>query len=135
MGGMSKNTSHVREETGWSRRIRERLRLAREAQDLTLEDVADRVAARLGVESWSPGSISHYELFRRHPKIDVMAAWARAVGLRLIVDLDTADGERVPVLLSRRTAPIARALEAADPKDFETIRLMVERIIGLEPDV
>ena len=72
--------------------------------------------------------MSAWEQFIRHPPIDVMALWARTVGLRLIVDLDDADGRRVPVLLRTDTAELARAIDTLPESDREVIRAMVARM-------
>jgi transcriptional regulator with XRE-family HTH domain len=119
---------------GHSRQLRRRLRAARLRLGLSHGQVAERVAKRLGIDSRTGGSISHYEEFRRHPRIDVMAAWARAVDLRLIVDLDDAEGKRIPVMLRHRTADLARVLDNATDEDFEMIQDIVYRILKVEPD-
>ena len=118
---------------GHSRQLRLRLRAARKRLNLSHDDVAERVANTLGLDAKTGGSISHYEQFRRHPRIDVMAAWARAVGLRLIVDLDDADGKRIPVMLHARTAELARVLDNASDEDFAMIRDIAYRILKVPP--
>jgi transcriptional regulator with XRE-family HTH domain len=119
--------------TGHSRQIRERLRAAREREGLTLEQVADRIAEYLGMDSFSAGSVSHYEQFRRHPPIDVMAAWCRAVGMVLRVDVDDAASERLQVLLRPEVARLARAMEAVQPEDLAAIEAVLSRFVALDP--
>jgi transcriptional regulator with XRE-family HTH domain len=114
--------------TGHSRQLRARLRAARIERGMTLQNVADGIAQRLERESLTAAAVSSWETFVRHPAIDVMAAWARVVGLRLVVDLDDAKGERIPVLLHPRTADIAREIDAAPEADREMIRQFVERL-------
>lgn len=95
------------------------------------QDVADEVARLLGLESFSAGSISNYEQFTRHPPIDVMAAWARAVGMKLTVDLVDAASERVAVPLKPRPAWIARALDGAEDDDLDVIETLVKRLLPI----
>jgi transcriptional regulator with XRE-family HTH domain len=108
--------------TGHSRAIRARLRAARIEQGLSLQTVADRIAEILGRESLTAAAVSSWETFARHPPIDMMAAWARAVGMRLIVDLDSADSPRTPVLLRPETVDMARALDEAPGNYREIVR-------------
>jgi transcriptional regulator with XRE-family HTH domain len=119
---------------GHSRQLRLRLRAARKRLNLSHEEVAERVAKTLEIDSRTGASISHYEQFRRHPRIDVMAAWARAVGLRLIVDLDDARGKRIPVMLHPRTAELARVLDNASDEDFALARDVLYRILKVPPE-
>lgn len=103
---------YVMEPTGHSRQLRERLRVARETQKLSQRAVGAEVAARLGREKPYTGAVvSLWEKFEAHPPIDTMAVWARVVGLRLVVELDSVTGGRVPVLLRPRAAAVARLLD------------------------
>jgi transcriptional regulator with XRE-family HTH domain len=127
--------------TGHSKQLRERLRDRREKLGLTLEQVAEQTGSILSAlnpdekeTTLTAGSISHYELFRRHPRVDTMAAWARAVGMRLVVDLEHADSDRVNVPLSPRAARIARMLEGLKPRDLDRVEDTVRRYLGLEED-
>lgn len=100
------------EPTGHSRQLRERLRVAREGVGLSQKAVGVEIAARLGREKPYTGAVvSLWEKFEAHPPIDTMAAWARVVGLRLVVELDAANGARVPALLRPRAAAVARLLD------------------------
>lgn len=125
--------------TGYSRQLRERLRARREKLGMTLEQVADRTAEILNQMtpdakevSLTAGAISHYEQFRRHPRVDAMAAWARAVGMRLVVDLEDADSDRVNVPLSPRAARVARMIDALKEKDLGLVEATVRRYLGLD---
>lgn len=120
--------------TGHSRELRARLRAARLREGLTLEQVAGRIAELLGLESFSPAQVSHIEQFRRHPPIDVMAAHARAVGLRLVVDLTSEESDEVAVPLAPRVAWIARALKGADEEILDVIETILKRTLPLDPD-
>jgi transcriptional regulator with XRE-family HTH domain len=120
--------------TGHSKELRARLREARKRKGLTLEQVADSVAEYLGLDSFSAGAISHYEAFRRHPPVDVMAAWARAVDLKLVVDLTGAGSDDVGVPLPPRVAWIARALKGADDEILGVVETILRRSLPLDPE-
>lgn len=121
--------------TGRSRQLRERLRAARERRGLTLEEVADEIAKLLGLERFSAASVSHYEQFRRHPPVDIMAAWSRSVGMVLRVELDDVDSDRIQVLLRPEVARLARAMEAVqDPRDLGAIEAILSRFVELESE-
>lgn len=116
--------------SGHSRALRSRLRAARERLGLSGDAVARRIQTIIGDdEPVHRGTISNWETFKRHPRIDVFAAWARAVGLRLIVDLDAADGKRIPVLLDPETAEVARELDLLTPEDRKIIAATVRRML------
>lgn len=117
------------ESTGHSRHLRDVLRHARERLGLTQKQVADAIAAHLDDgRSFTGSAVSEWERFQRHPAIDVMAAWARVVRLRLMVELDDGNGQRVPVLMSRRAAEVARSLDQLSDSDLDMIKSMVERM-------
>ena len=129
--GMSDDTSDtpVRPVSrGHSRQLRRRLRAARLERGLTLQHVADFIAKAEGLKSLTDAAVSQWESFKRHPPVNLMAAWARAVGLRLIVDLDDRSGERVPVLLHPRTADLAREIDSLNDDDRAYIEDTVRRI-------
>lgn len=122
--------------TGHSREIRNRLRAQRERLKLSLQQVADRIAEYIGEESFSASSVSHYEHFRRHPPVDVFAAWARAVEMKLLVDvalLSEAE-QSVVVSLTPRVAWIARALAGASPPALDAIEAVIRQIVPIHPD-
>jgi transcriptional regulator with XRE-family HTH domain len=115
--------------TGHSRALRERLIKAREARNLTQPDVVREIARIIDDgRTWTPAALSAWENFNRHPPVDVMAAWARAVGLRLVVDLDESGGRRIPVLLQPDTAELARAIDAMTDDERKALRLLLGRI-------
>jgi hypothetical protein len=47
----------------------------------------------------------------RQPRIDEFAAWASAVGMRLVVDLEPEDSERIPVMLRGDNAELAKLVD------------------------
>lgn len=90
-------------------------------------DVAEAIRNDIGTDRVSGSAVSEWERFNRHPAVDVMASWARVVGLRLVVELDDARSGRVAVLLRPRAAEIARAIDqVTDPEKLRTIEQVVE---------
>ena len=116
--------------TGHTEMLRRRLRARREELKLSQQDVADRIAAALGEPHRAATSVTNYEAMTRQPKINVFAAWARAVGLRLVVDLDDAESTRVPVLVQPDRAELAKALDVLDESDLAIVRGVIERLLG-----
>ena len=115
--------------TGHARHLREALRAARKALGLTQEDVARRIVERLDDgRSLTGGAVSEWERFQRHPAVDVMSAWAGSVGLHLVVELDQAEGRKIPVMLHERTVAAARELDLMSDEDFEIVRSMISRM-------
>jgi transcriptional regulator with XRE-family HTH domain len=118
--------------TGHSEALRSKLRAARERRGLTQPELAQLITEELKrPKPLAPSALSQWETFDRHPRIDDMAAWARVLGLRLVVELDDAQGKRIPVMLSPEVAEVAREIEAADEEDrqwaIDTIRRMFAR--------
>lgn len=112
--------------SGHSRHLRGILRAAREKLGLTQQQVAERITDRLQLEKpLSGSSVSEWERFGRHPAVNVMATWARVVGLRLLVDLDASVGDRVPVLVRPQSADLCRAIDLLGDEDQGTIRNVV----------
>lgn len=122
------------ETTGHSRHLRNVLRAAREKRGLSQREVAEAVTARLSGEDKriSSTSISAYETFTRHPPINVMAAWARVLGFRLIVELDDAASQRVVVSLRPRAADVARLLDLLPDPDLAMVQGMIERLTPIK---
>lgn len=117
--------------TGHTKRLRDLLRARREAIGLSQEQVGKMIAHRLGRDRpYTGAAVSSWEKLQSNPGVDVMAAWARALSLRLIVDLDEQHSARVPVLLSARVAEIARTLDMASEADLALIESMIDRITG-----
>lgn len=118
--------------SGHSRRLRDLLRAARERLNLDQAEVGRRVAERMERDKpYLKQSVSAWEKFEQHPGIDVFAAWARVLGLRLIVDLDDAKGERIPVMLQKRSAEIARGVDMLDGDLLEGVRDSVSKALEL----
>jgi transcriptional regulator with XRE-family HTH domain len=119
----------IAEQTGHSRHIRAVLRAAREAEGLTQQQVADRITSRLNLERPLTGAaVSEWERFGRHPPINVMAAWARVLGRRLLVQLDESGGERVSILVRPDVADMCRALDMLSTEDLHFVQDMLDRL-------
>ena len=117
--------------SGHTLNLRKRMKAAREDRGLSQEDVALRIAKRLGKGRHDKSNIGKYEQNKRQPPIDVMAAWARAVGFKLHVDLAPQDGERVFTLLSKDMAHLAREIDSAEPEVRALILATAHRMLGI----
>jgi transcriptional regulator with XRE-family HTH domain len=124
--------------TGRTRMLRQRLKARREALRLTQEQVADRISADEIRNAHHPSeakpiggtAVSNWETMYRNPKIHDFAAWARALGMRLIVDLDDQDSDRVAVLLPRgRALELAKAIGTLNATDLDLVESFVRRLI------
>lgn len=123
---MDTQNTPLPEQTGHSRHLRGVLRAARVKAGLTQQQVADRITERLQLEQPVSGSsVSEWERFGRHPSVSVMAAWARVLGLRLIMDLDSGTGGRLPVLVRPQSADLCRTIDLLSDEDQATVRSVV----------
>lgn len=123
---MDAQDSPLPEISGHSRHLRGVLRAAREKLGWTQQQVADKISDRLQLEKpLSGSSVSEWERFGRHPAVNLMSAWARVVGLRLLVDLDSARGDRIPVLVRPRSTDLVRAIDLLSDEDQTTVRNIV----------
>lgn len=115
-----------------TRWLRERLRDARKEQGLTALEVDRRIVAALKEERKpNPQRIYHWENLAAHPSIAAYAAWSRALGFRLVVQLVDAGSEARSVLVrSDDAARVALLLDAAPPEKREAIARMVETLLG-----
>jgi transcriptional regulator with XRE-family HTH domain len=108
------------------RHLRTQLREARKRAGLRQEDVALRITEMLRLEKpLTDAAVSAWETFTRHPAINVMDAWARVVGLRLVVDLDAVTSSRIPVLLRPETADIARTIDLLDEPQRKALEVVL----------
>lgn len=119
--------------SGKTRMIRRRLKAARKALGLTQQQVAERMVAdpQWGGATLGATAISNWELLERNPEVDAMAAWARAVGRRLVVELDDqAAGDRVAVLLPPEVVECAKAITALEQEDLNVVEDLVALLVG-----
>jgi transcriptional regulator with XRE-family HTH domain len=119
-------TAHT---TGHSRHLREVLRARRESMKLRQQDVADRITEELELDDrLTGGAVSEWERFTRHPELPKMQAWARVLGLRLLVDLDDEKSTRIPVLVRPENADLVREIDLLEEDDLRYLRDTVSRI-------
>lgn len=113
------------------RHLRNQLREARKRAGLRQEDVAQRITEMLQLDKpLTDAAVSAWETFTRHPAINVMDAWARVVGLRLVVDLDAVTSSRIPVLLRPETADLARTIDLLDAEQRTALEVVLR---GMSP--
>lgn len=113
------------------RHLRTQLREARKRAGLRQEDVAQRITEMLQLDKpLTDAAVSAWETFARHPAINVMDAWARVVGLRLVVDLDAVTSSRIPVLLRPETADLARTIDLLDAEQRTALEVVLR---GMSP--
>lgn len=86
--------------------LRRQLRQRREDLGMSQADVGEAIGREIDESPPTKQAISNWERFVDQPRIDAFAAWARAVGLRLHVQLYDPAVERVAV----RVPPQAEAL-------------------------
>lgn len=108
--------------------LRAQLIGARKARRWSLARAAKAIARELGKETMSKQALQQWEAFETHPRIDQFAAWARALGLRLDVDLIDPEDERVEVRIPPDMLEIVRRLEVLDPSDRELLLPVLGRL-------
>ena len=94
----------------------------------SLQETADAVAKEMGRRSLSKQALQDWEEFETQPKIDAFAAWARALGLRLEVDLVTPGDGWVSVRVPEDLATTSRQLAALPPADRQVVMDMIARL-------
>lgn len=126
---------HFQEQSGHTRNLRQRFVEARESKGLSQREVASRIAQRLGKPSHSGSAVSAYENMDRDPPIDVMAAWARAVGWRLHVDALPFHDDRQWYAVRPEIGEVALELESCDDETRDLVLKMARRMLRMdEPD-
>lgn len=126
--------------TGHSASLRLILKEAREAQGLSAKTVGERIARHLQdlgdpeAEPVSQSAIYAWEKFERHPGIANFAAWARVLGYRLHVTLDSANSGRSPVLIATdEAAEAARRIDRMQPSDRAHVLAVIRAMSRDEP--
>jgi transcriptional regulator with XRE-family HTH domain len=118
----------VKPTTGYSANLRQRLRLRREHLGITQQAAADMIAKEAGLDGMTKATLSKWETFQSHPRVDMFAAWARALGLRLYVDLRNPDDGRQHILVSEEVGRLASLLEDMAPEDRAALTRIIEGI-------
>lgn len=126
--------------SGHSQRLRSVLRTARKEQGIKAVEVCRRIGVILteyarvrdpsafDVDPPHTNTLYSWERFDRHPGIDSMAAWARALGYRLLVDLDDATHPRHHVLLDHaESVQLARIVDALPSDERAALLKLLSR--------
>jgi transcriptional regulator with XRE-family HTH domain len=101
----------------------------RERRGWSLSDTARAIAREMGAGGHlSKQSLDAWEKFRAQPRIDQFSAWARALGLRLEVDLVPREEGAVSVRLPKDVADIARQIVLLAPEDRSHVVAMIDRL-------
>jgi transcriptional regulator with XRE-family HTH domain len=113
--------------TGTDRAIwlRKRLRAARKSAKMSQQQVADYIKADLGLDSLSKQAISQWETFVAQPTVDALASWARAVNLRLRINLVEPGDDRVLVPVRREHVEAVERMEESD--DLTLVPVLVRQ--------
>lgn len=118
----------AKKSTGHTKGLREQLRDERKHRKLSTEAVAELIVKRLAEQvaeqvaagepvdadpTLSGESLRLYEKMERNPKINVFAAWAHVLGMKLVVELDRAELGRTNVMIKTPEAiEIAKMVDA-----------------------
>lgn len=153
VAGMGK-TSPPASTTGHTEALRIQLAEARRKQGLTHDQVAERLVDELtkrrevlqlrqlevakaialdaGDDAPVKGTrVSNWETMERQPKIDEFAAWARAVGMRLVVELVPADSPQRAVMLHPDVAEVAKELDRMERGKLPDVAAIMDRILAM----
>lgn len=93
----------------------------------SLQQTARAISKELG-RSLAKQSYTKWESFETQPKLDELAAWARAFGMRLEVDLVWPEEDAVSARLPVSVAAIARELGLLRPAALAPISLLIEQL-------
>ncbi len=116
------------ERLGHSRALRKQLREKRENLGLSQEEVGRRIAALLDTKAeYGRSAISNWERFKKHPSVDAFAAWARVLGVRLLVDI--VDDSAATIHMAPGRAESAREYALLDDRDAAYI----EQLLAMLP--
>lgn len=111
--------------------LRKQLRQRRVDLGLSQQEVADRTAEEWGeVGSLTKQTISSWERFVDQPRIDAFAAWARAVELRLHVQLYDPSVERASVRVPPHMVDTCTVLAALPAEKLAAVHQMAVLLVG-----
>lgn len=110
--------------------IRSQLRAGRLARGLSQQRVADLISEDLGrPRAYTKQMVSLWESFKSQPGIDVLAAWARVLGLRLDVDLVGQEDGRIPARLLPDSVPVALQFEALSDANKRLVTALISSLL------
>lgn len=104
------------------------LKAEREKRKWSLQTTADAIAREAGRESLSKQSLTKWEDAETQPKMDDFAAWARALGFKLEVDLVIPEEQAVSVRVPEEVAHACRQLATLDPVDRQLVVAVISRL-------
>lgn len=119
-----------------ARRLAGELLEQRTTLNLEQLDVQRRLVAEEGgdPDEVTRGSrVSNWETMTREPRIDEFAAWARAVGMRLVVLLEPAESPRQAVFVQPDLADAAATIGQLSPQKAAAAQLIAEAIALMSP--
>lgn len=109
----------------WLRRV---LTAARKTRGWSLQRAATEIAREMGKASMSKQALQQWESFETHPSVAAYAAWARAMGLKLDVDLVDPKDERVEIRVPPGLVEVIRRLERLEEEDVAEILRLATRL-------
>lgn len=118
--------------SGHTETLRIALREARDRLGLTQRDIAERLARDFGIEV-TDSAVGNWERMEREPTIAEFAAWARVVGLRLVVEVEPAQSPRRAVMVAPELAEVAATASRLALAKAEDALVILERLHGMTP--
>lgn len=112
------------EQALWLRGV---LKAERERRGWSLSQAARAIGRETG-KGLTKQSLKAWEDFEVQPKIDQFAAWARALGLRLEVDLVQREDSTVVARLPPEVAALGREIALLDNGDRQLVADFVRRL-------
>lgn len=110
---------------GWMRRI---LKAERVRRGWSLARTAELVARELGRDRLTKQSLQDWEEGVTQPRVDAFAAWARALGMQLEVDLVVPHADEVPIRVPRPLAPSVLLFLSLEDEDRQAVILIIQRL-------
>lgn len=98
-----------------------RLRAARQAAGISQREVARRIAAHVGAESFSSGAVHMIEVGHRTPTLGTLDAFAAAVGLSLTVVLEKSTRSGTFIRVDSELAPYFTELSALGEEELAQV--------------
>lgn len=115
-------------ETLLAQRLRQILKSRRAALKLRQEDVAILAAEHLGKASLTKQAISQWENAQTQAGVDELDAWARALGMRLRVDIYDAEDQRAGVMVDPPLVESVMRMNDLSGEDREIVIGIVKRL-------
>lgn len=111
--------------------------LARRRDEFGLKhgEVSAMIADDAGAERTNERGtqIQNWEKMRREPRIDEFAAWARALGMRLVVELEPAESPRRALMVPPESIELCATAAQLAPEKVPAATAIVERLLRMTP--